>query len=187
MFASLVVGALNHILASADWATERLRPFAGQTARIGAGPLTFDLTVTGQGDFHAGQAEGAPVVEITLPADAPLRYFADPASVFAAARLSGPADFAETLAFVFRNLRWDAEGDLARVIGDIPAYRLGKMGRTVFAAQREAARRLIANGAEYLVDEQAVLLPKTEVAAWTAEVDRLRDDVERLEKRLKGL
>lgn len=187
MFASVVVGALNHLLASAEWATERLRPFAGQTARIGAGPLNFDLTVTGRGDFHAGQADAVPLVEIILPADAPLRYLADPASVFAAARLSGPADFAETLAFVFRNLRWDAEGDLARVIGDIPAYRLARVGGSVFAAQKEAARRLVANGAEYLVEEQAVLLPKAEVTAWAAEVDRLRDDVERLEKRLRRM
>ncbi len=187
MFAPLLVGALNHLLVGAEWARERLHPFAGQTARIGAGPLNFDLTVTGQGDFHAGAADSVPVVEITLPADAPLRYLADPASVLAAARLSGPADFAEALAFVFRNLRWDAEGDLAQVIGDIPAHRLAMAGRSVLAAQKEAARRLVANGAEYLVEEQAILAPKAEVAAWATGVDCLRDDVERLEKRLKRL
>ena len=38
---------------------------------------------------------------VALPADAPLRYLVDPGSVFAAARLSGSADFAENLAFVF--------------------------------------------------------------------------------------
>lgn len=187
MLASVLVGALNHLLAGAGWATERLRPFAGQTARIGCGPLNFDLTVTGQGDFHAGQAEGVPVVEIILPVDTPLRYFADPASVFAAARISGPADFAEVLAFVFRNLRWDAEADLARVIGDIPAYRLAKLARSTLAAQKEAARRLVANGAEYMVEEKAVLLSKAEFSAWATSVDRLRDDMERLDKRLKRL
>jgi hypothetical protein len=54
-----------------------------------------------------------------LPDDAPLIRADRSASLFSAATISGSADLAETLGFVFRNLRWDIEHDLSRVLGDI--------------------------------------------------------------------
>jgi len=189
MLAQGVVSVLNHLLSGANWARERLRSFAGQHARLMGGPLKLDLVVDGDGYFRRQEAgcDEPPAVTIELPADAPFRFLANRNSIFAAAKLSGTADFAETLAFVFRNLRWDVEEDLAKLVGDIAARRLVRTGEAFFAWQKQAGGNLAANAAEYLSEESGVLVPKREVARLAAEMDSLREEMARLEKRLARL
>lgn len=183
------VSALNHLLTGESWARERLRHFAGHHARLVSGPLRLDLAVDGEGYFRAADRpdDVLPAVTIELPADAPFRFLTDRNSVFAAARISGTADFAETLAFVFRNLRWDVEEDLARVVGDIAAHRLVRIGRTFLGWQRRAGRNLAANAAEYLGEESGVLVPQREMARFRAEIEALREELARLESRISRL
>lgn len=188
MFGRQAVGVLNHLLSGEAWARERLRRFAGQHARIAGGPIKLDLAVDGEGFFRCveGSAD-EPAVTIELPADAPIRFLTDRSSVFAAARLSGTADFAETLAFVFRNLRWDVEEDLAKVVGDVVAHRLVRTGEAFIGWQKQAAGNLAANAAEYLAEESAMVVPKQEGARFADLVAEIQADVERLEKRVAKL
>lgn len=181
------LAALNHLLSGAGWARERLRAFAGQSARLVGGPLKLDLVVDGEGCFRRHETDQPPAVTIELPADAPFRFLIDRNSVFAAARLSGAADFAETLAFVFRNLRWDVEEDLSTLVGDIAARRLARAGETLFAWQKQAVANLAANAAEYLSEESGMLVPKREVSRFAAETGALREEMARLEQRLSRL
>jgi len=124
MLSRLLLGFANHLLAGEDWARNRLKPFAGQHACIGMGPFSIAMTIAGDGSLSAASGFVVPDVSIHLPDDAPVRLISDPGSVFSAARLSGKADFAEALGFVFRNLRWDPEADLAGLTGDIVARRV---------------------------------------------------------------
>lgn len=185
--ARLLPAALNHLIAAESWAQERLRPYAGSHALIQAGPLNLHLAVAGDGLFAAGSPEHAPAVTISLPLDTPVRFLTDRKSVFQAAKLSGSADFAETLAFVFRNLRWDAEADLARYVGDIPARRLEMARQTLFRQGQEACGRLFGNLAEYSTEDSDWLAPRRDIEAFGKAVDVLRDDLARLEKRLSRL
>lgn len=182
-----VIAALNHVLEGDAWARERLRLFAGQHVRVVAGPLRLALTVAGDGLFASEEVGSEPAVVITLPGDAPFRYLLDPALVFATAKLAGSAEFAETLAFVFRNLRWDAEGDLAKVVGDIAAHRLARLGQATVAWQKQAIGNAVNNFAEYVSEEDVLIAPRREVELFCRTVDLLRDDLARLEKRLAKL
>lgn len=182
-----VVAALNHVLASAPWARDRLRPFAGQHAQIATGPLCLALAVAGDGSFIAAESAAEPAVIITLPNDTPFRYLLDSTSVFGAAKLAGSAEFAEALAFVFRNLHWDMEADLAKVVGDIAAHRLIKAGHTALAWQKQAVGNAAANFAEYVGEEEALVACHRDIEAFCRNVDRLRDDLARLEKRIDKL
>jgi len=183
----IVVPALNHLLGAESWASERLRPFVGQALRIEGGPLALSLIVDQHGFFALPEAAVEPAVSISLPADTPWRLLTDQSSIFAAARLSGAADFAETLGFVFRNLRWDAEGDLARLVGDIPARRLSMLGRRFVAWQASARQNLLANVAEYATEESALVVPARELQAFAAGVAGVSEDLVSLERRLKKL
>lgn len=189
MLARTAVPALNHLLEGADWARERLRHFAGRHVRLTGGPLAFELAVDGEGYFRVqDQSAGEPpAVTIELPADTPIRLLTDRQSVFANARLSGTADFAETLAFVFRNLRWDVEEDLAKLVGDIVARRLVRSGEAMLGWQKKAGANLAANVAEYLTEESLVIVPAREVAQFRAQVDAVQSDLARLEKRVARL
>lgn len=178
---------LNHLLEREDWARQRLVPYAGQAARIEGGPFAVTLLVTEAGTFRPCLDEEAVAVTISLPPDAPFRVLSDPSAIFSAARLSGAANFAETLAFVFRNLRWDYEADLAGIFGDIPARRLARALGEGLAWQRSAARRLGMNAAEFAIEEAELVTSRRDLMAFAGAVDQVRDDLARLEKRISRL
>lgn len=184
-----IIVALNHVLARTSWAQEKLAPFAGREALFVMPPFRLQLLVTAEGRFAVGR--GTVDVEIALPADAPLVALQGSLDgtdrVMRNARINGSVEFADTLGFVLRHLSWDFEEDLSRVVGDIAAHRIAGSLRALTAWQKQAARNLAENTVEYLRDEKGVLPAPEEIGAFSEEVDRLRDDVARLEKRLQKL
>ena len=187
MLLRAALAAINHLLADEDWARERLSPFAGQTARFEFGALALPLSIGADGLFVAAGRDAPADVTITLPADAPLRALTDRDSLFAAAQLSGSAQLAENLGFVFRNLRWDAEADLAQLVGDIAAHRLVAAGSQLARWQRQQAFNLAANLAEYFSEEKPSIARRRDVADFCAEVTRLPDELARVEARIAAL
>ena len=185
----------NHLLAQEDWARERLKPFAGQSVCLRLGAIALPLAVRADGLFAAHDAAddgadrgaSAATVTITLPPDAPLRALTDRQSVFTAAHIAGPAEFAETLGFVFRNLDWDAESDLARVVGDVAAHRLVTGGRKVARWHQRQATNLALNVAEYLTEENPTIARRADVAEFCAQTDALSAELAALEARIARL
>lgn len=186
MFPRLSLGALNHLLGQADWARQRLTPFAGCTARLAMPPWQLDFRICSDGRLEQND-DGAPDVTMTLPADAPLRLLQGQDKVIEAARVEGNAQFATELSFVLRKLRWDAEEDLSRLVGDIAAHRLVQ-GAAGFAAwHKDSARRLAENVAEYATEEAPLLVRTPDMADFAAEIVRLRDELSHLDRRVEKL
>lgn len=178
---------INHVLAAEDWARERLKPFAGQAVRLEAGALARVLEITGDGLLVAGDDDAAVAVTIVLPADAPLRALIDRPALFAAAQISGSAELAENLGFLFRNLRWDIESDLAQLVGDIAARRLVEGGKRIGRWQAEQARNLAANLAEYFTEEDPLIARRADLADFCAEVAALPARLAQIERRIASL
>jgi len=183
----LLFAGLNHLLRNEAWARERLRPFSGAQILIVAGPFKLNLLIDEQGLLTKGAADQPVDVTLTLPADAPLRFLLDRNSLFSSVKLAGAADVAESLAFVFRNLRWDVEGDLAGVVGDIPARRISLLGARLAGELQDSARKLGVNVVEYATEDSALLAPGRDIDSLGRAVDTLRDDLARLEQRIKRL
>jgi ubiquinone biosynthesis protein UbiJ len=186
-FELLVSRALNHLIRAESWAQARLVGHSGAQIRMDAGPFNLSLGIDQQGLFHAGDKRGEPDVRISLPSDMPFRLLGGRDSLFSSVRLGGSADIAESLAFVLRNLRWDAEADLAQVLGDIPARRLALLAASLAQAMQNALGRGAANFAEYAVEESGLLAASRDLNAFGSGVNQLRDDVARLEKRISRL
>ncbi|MCX8006481.1 MAG: sterol-binding protein, partial [Burkholderiaceae bacterium] len=102
-------------------------------------------------------------------------------------RLAGDADFAQALAGVLENLRPEPEEELARFVGDAAAVRLVGLLRALLQGLCDSGARLVASGADYFVAEEPLLTPRTEMEAFARQVTALRDDVERLLKRVERL
>lgn len=192
MIAAAGLRLVNRLLGAERWASARLAPFAGQVARIEYRSWSIAVVVDGDGLLSEGGKDAAALVTLRLPDDAPARLLGDRESLFGAARISGSADFAEALAFVARNLRWDVEDDLAQLLGasplaDIAARRLLAGGRLFGAWQRDAAQRGARNLSEYLLFERPTITAREDLRSFCAEVDHLRDDCARLEKRLQRI
>ncbi|MBK6972406.1 MAG: hypothetical protein IPH26_05415 [Sterolibacteriaceae bacterium] len=187
MLTQVAIASLNHVLGQAAWAREKLRPHAGRVALLSSPPLALRLSIEPDGHFAEAAADSPADAEIALPTGAVSRALQGFDAVSRHVSVSGNAEFAETLGFVLRNLRWDAEEDLSKVFGDIVARRMA-MGFAQFASwQRNAARNFAETTADYLAEERQVLLRPGLVAEFASDVDTLRDDLARLEKRLEKL
>ena len=124
----LAVNALNALLKREDWARERLARHAGKTVRFALGGFTLGLTIDSEG--LAAQADPAVVPDVTLtvaPEKLPLPRLGatgDAPDFAEATHISGDAALAQVVADLSKQLRWDPEDSLARVVGDIPALRI---------------------------------------------------------------
>jgi ubiquinone biosynthesis protein UbiJ len=170
----LTADALNHLLRQNSWAAEKLRPYAGKTVRISLLPLQSTLTVDGAGGFSSAPNDATIDAEIRLSAGAALRMLVDPESAMGLATLEGDMEFASTVGKVLKNLRWDAEEDLSRVVGDIPAHQLSQTASRIQHELGRQAASVAGMFAEYWLEEEPLIAKKTHLAQFARDVDALR-------------
>ena len=181
------VATINHLLAQEAWARDALMRHAGKTACIDTGHLRLCMRVARDGMLETAEAEDVPSVTIHVKlSDLPL-ILQNSDRAFSYVRIDGDAEFANTISQLSKGLRWDAEHDLARLIGPIGAVRLVGGARGAFGSATSAGRRLAENVAEFLLEEKRVLVRPNHVDGFAGEVSRLRDDVERSAKRIAKL
>ncbi len=146
--------------------------------------------------YQRGEAEeilrgGAPDVGLSGTPAALLRMLGrmrrGDASFGDEVRLSGDVAVLETLRDAYRRLDVDLEELLSRFVGDIAAHEIGRAARAVLSWGENLRQTLLADTGEYLVEELRVSPPRHELEDFAAEVDRIRDDVERIEKRIARL
>jgi ubiquinone biosynthesis protein UbiJ len=187
VFDQTVTVALNHLLEQETWAQDKLRNHAGKSALIQVGPFDVHLLATASGRVEPAGADAAPELEVRLDPGSLMAAWRGDDAALKGAEIHGDADFAADVMFLAKNLRWDAEEDLSKLVGDIAAHRLMTETQKFFSWERDARARLAVSLGEYLTDESEVLAAAALVEQFVADVDRLRDDAARLEKRLQRL
>jgi ubiquinone biosynthesis protein UbiJ len=180
---SAAAAVLNHMLAREPWARAALAPFGGRSARLQAVPFSVQLGIGADGNFTADA--GVPTVTVGVDAAALPRVLLEPKAALRNVRLEGDAEFAQALSSVLQKLRPEPEEELSRFVGDAAAVRIVALLRAALAGAREAGSRLAAQTADYLVAENPMLVSRQDMASFAADVARLRDDVERLAKRIE--
>lgn len=183
---SPIAAALNRLLQSEAWARERLAPFAGETVEFALPPLpALRLVIEADGRVQPAARETAPSLLVRLRPDAAAAFLRGEDHFMRAIDVSGNAKLASEVLVLVRHLRWDAEEDLARIVGDIAAHRVVGWARAFADWQRDAVARLADSAMEYVIEERRMLVPRGEFDAHTAGVARLRDALARLEQRLR--
>ena len=178
---------INHLLAQEPWARRELQRHAGKVAAIDAGVASLRLRVTVDGLLEAAPAEAVASVTIRVkPTDLPL-IVQDRERAFSYVRIEGDAEFANALSSLSQSLRWEAEVDLEKLVGPLAANRMVSGARAAFEAVKTGHQKIAENVAEYLLDEKQLLVRPHAVDELSADVTRLRDDVERAAKRLAKL
>jgi ubiquinone biosynthesis protein UbiJ len=184
---SPAVAAINHLLAQEAWARDALALHAGKEACVDTGHLRLRVRVSRDGMVETSNSEEAANVTIHVKlADLPL-IAQNRERAFSYVRIEGDAEFANTVSQLAKGLRWDAEHDVERLLGPIGATRLVGAARGVAASAGATGRRLAENLAEYLLEENPVLIRPMVAEQFADDVSRLRDDVERLDKRIAKL
>jgi ubiquinone biosynthesis accessory factor UbiJ len=156
---------LNQLLDRERWARERLERYAGQSVELRPPLLPpLRLVIAAGGRIEEGGPE--PAVVITLDG------------------ISGASELADELRYLAKHLRWDAEEELSRLVGDAAAERIGGTVRAFARWQLDAARRVSEALADYATNESGTLVRRRELEDFAAEIERLRAALDRLERRL---
>jgi ubiquinone biosynthesis protein UbiJ len=182
--------AVNHLLARESWARERLAPYAGKIARLSCAPVDMILLVQPDGYVAAVDETAAQQVDVTVsvPADAlPVFLQGGQAAVMKHVKIEGDAEFATLIAKLAEHLRWEPEEDLARLIGDGPAWRIASLARSASGQALRTGRNLLDSVAEYLLDEDPQLVRRSALDGFNTELARARDTLARVEKRIERL
>lgn len=190
LLARAVAASLNHLLASEPAARDKLAPHAGKHLRLsGALPFTLAWRVVDAAHFEALPAGQAEPVQLHLQVQLPkaLQALAEGHDPAAAVALEGDADFAAAMGWLGANLRWEFEEDLARVVGDAAAYRIGRVLRGVARDAQQAAGDTGQMLRQGFAQGQAPLVGQAAYATFRTALMELRDGVARLEKRIELL
>jgi len=191
-FESPFAAALNHLLECEPWARERLAPYAGEALELRAPPLpALRFLIAADGRLAAAgssaETEANPPLSVTFGPGALAAAVKGEEYLLRAIQVHGNAGLASEVMFLFRHLRWDAEEELANVLGDAAAHRLAGMVRGAVAWHAEAAQRIAEALVEYTTEENPLLVQRGALKESAARLAQLRDGLERLEKRLDRL
>ena len=182
-----VIATLNHLLAQEPWARQQLALHAGKLACIDTGAVALRMRVDSAGMLETAPADVPANVTIRVKlSDVPL-ILQNRERAFSYVKIEGDAEFANAISQLSKGLRWEAEHDLEKVFGPILATRLAASARDAAAFVRTSQQKLAENVAEYFLDEQPMLIRPATLQEYSAGVTRVRDDVERLAKRLARL
>ena len=102
-------------------------------------------------------------------------------------RIEGDAEVAQKFRDLMEQAQPDFEEELAQVLGDVAARRVGNLARGLLDWGRKAAGSFTGSVVEYLQEEGRDLPTRVEVDEFLEGVDRLRDDAERVEARIARL
>jgi ubiquinone biosynthesis protein UbiJ len=208
--AALLERALNREIAESTAASDLLAELDGESFAIDVRGLGVRCVLRAAGErvavepalaaptrgAGAGNAAGAPASGAS-PSGASATLSASPFDLLRLARASdlatlrgtgaeitGSPEVAERFAKLLKLARPDLEEHAARWIGDVPAHALGEAVRDAGAWLKRAALALRADTSEFLQEESRALPAALEAQAFYADVEKLRDDVERAAARL---
>ena len=133
---------LNHVLMQEPEAQARLARQQGRVVKLQWGDFWMQLAVT-----PAGLCERAPAAEpdllLTVTDATPLGLLKDALrGDKPGVRIEGDVQLAAEVSWLIDHVRWDAEEDLSRLVGDAPAHTLAGIGRAMAQALRQLAARL---------------------------------------------
>ncbi|QEL54193.1 ubiquinone biosynthesis accessory factor UbiJ [Chromobacterium paludis] len=182
---AIQIAAFNHLLNQHPARRAELARFAGRRVAIALPPLHVAGVVTDEGWLAA--CEGEPEARLRLRHGVLFSHLSGQAPQLADIALEGDAELAAALGRIIGQLQWHAGEDLSRVFGDVAAQRIETLARGLFGFKGQLAFRLADNWMEHLREDGAMLAGRHRVGRFVAEVDQLRDDADRLDKRLARL
>ncbi|MEL0585673.1 MAG: SCP2 sterol-binding domain-containing protein [Candidatus Thiodiazotropha sp. (ex. Lucinoma kazani)] len=102
-------------------------------------------------------------------------------------QIEGDTNLAHKFGAFLSELDIDWEEQLSKVTGDLVAHEVGNLARGTMAWGQSLGHTSKHNLQEYLQEELRLLPGRYEMGPYLSGVDRLRDDVERLDARIQRL
>lgn len=186
--------AINHGLALDPASYAKLAALKGKRLEIIVAPLGINFFICFEDsqlkllDSYEGQADtiihSNPLGLIRLsllPASKARSLFNDKI------RLSGDIELGQQVKKLFDELDIDWEEHLAHFTGDVVAHQLGSLFRQGLSFKNQLSDSLRSNMRDYLQEECRVFPPREELDDFFHDIDKLSQDVERLQAHINQL
>ncbi len=189
---SALAAALNALLDRQPMARERLQRHAGKHIVLALPLLPLELALDAEGRFTLPGVDteadmlGGALSSVTLtPQPAALPKWITGGTVSDLFSAEGDGLLAADLAKALADFDWVLA--LRPYLGDMAASRVEQALQGLTRWRSQAVESAGRNVAEYVVHEKALLAEPHALREYIADVDRLREDADRLEARLKLL
>ena len=185
MLKPLVIKFLQHITNQNNWSRPYLTPFSGKSVQFDFVLLKANLQILEDGSLSLAGETAVADATVHIPPSLALRLLAKDEAAKMLIKIDGDTHLATELSKVLQNMRWDIEEDLSHVTGDIAAFKIGEFSKKIFAEMKEQSISAAEMLGEFWQEEKPILAKKRHVEQFNADVDTLKSDVARLEKRLE--
>ena len=182
-----LISVLNHLLRNEPWARKRLIEYVGQAVKFKLPLVDFTLAIDVDG-LVCTYVDQPIAVILTIPQIAIAAFCIEgKKGALKRVHIEGDAEFAAILSELMEQLRWEAEEDLAKLIGPTAAHGLVSTAQATQQQGQRLIKNYVENLVEYALYEQPILVGQDSLKTFTQQVVTLRDDLSRLEKRIEQL
>lgn len=101
--------------------------------------------------------------------------------------IQGDLKVAQRFSEIAQTLDIDWQSELAKRIGDIPAYKLGELGRQLVKKLNFASQQIQADASEWLVHEKRLMVTAAEISYFSDDVEQLAKKAHVLSQRIEQL
>jgi ubiquinone biosynthesis protein UbiJ len=178
---------LQHLLAQNSWANALLQPYAGKAVQFDIASIQANIIILEDGGLAIAGETNIADAKVCISTSLLLRLIAQDEAAKMQIVVSGDTHLATEFAKVLSNMRWDYEDDLSKLVGDVSALKISQFGREAATGIKRNSLQLAEMLSEYWQEEKPLIAKKRHVEKFNAEVDTLRADVARFEKRLAKL
>ncbi len=185
MLKPLVSRFLQHITSQNNWSKLYLMSYAGKILQLEIAFIKSNLLILEDGSLAIAGDTSKPDVTILISPSLALRLIAKDESAKMQIKVEGDTHLATEVSKVLQQMHWDIEEDISKVIGDIPANKLANTSGQIAHEIKKQSINIAEMLAEYWQEENLILAKERHVTTFNNEVDNLRSDIERLQKRLE--
>ena len=174
---------LDHLLSQNDWMQSKLVEHKNKIIIIKISDLKLILKVDENGLLHSlNEAEKFDcIIKLTVNSFISQLINNNNSNI----SIEGDLELANQVAQVLKKIEWDIEEDLSKYIGDIPAIQTTKILKKVVARGQKNIGNITGALLEYWQEENKILTKKRNVEIFNSDVDKIVEDTERLEARIK--
>ncbi len=187
----LFESALNRVLQLDPAAASRLQALNNTSLAIQIKPIEKPIRfIVLEGKLCLENADTPPTVTISGELSSFVEAHLNKDQVRAGLlQISGDIGAAQRWQLLFSDLQPDWEEKLSEFVGDIAAHQIGNVLRSLQAWGKSSVAHVMSSAAQYAQEERNWIVSRNELSHFYKDVDRLRDDAERLfaKARQKGI
>ena len=187
MFKALSTRFLQHLLTQNSWANALLQPYAGKAVQFDIASIKANIIILEDGGLGMAGETNIADATVCISASLLLRLIAQDEAAKVQIVISGDTHLATEFAKVLSSMRWDYEDDFSKLVGDVSALKISQFGRDAATGIKRNSIQLAEMLSEYWQEEKPLIAKNRLVEKFNTEVDTLRADVARFEKRLTKL